>query len=154
MGWNISFTGSMKEELQRAPIHGNYPRLTPRTGHLAVVGGGASALRQLEDLRAWKGDIWGLNQTAAWLLSEGVDCELFTVDRSHLVAPEVVGVKRAVIDDLARLQRDQHRHGSQRAHLAKRRLHVRGAFACCRAGICSQKREGGAISGAFRRKLS
>lgn len=47
---------------------------------LAVVGGGPLVVHDLDELRAWDGDIWGINDTAAWLMERGVKCTLFTID--------------------------------------------------------------------------
>lgn len=47
---------------------------------LAVVGGGPLVVNDLDELRAWDGDIWGINDTAEWLTNHGVECTLFTID--------------------------------------------------------------------------
>ena len=54
---------------------------TPPHGRkLAVVGGAPSLPAVLDDLRAWDGDIWAINHTAAWLAERGVKATLLTVD--------------------------------------------------------------------------
>lgn len=47
---------------------------------VAVVGGGPSLVDRLEELRGWPGDIWAVNNTAKWLLEQGIPCTLFSVD--------------------------------------------------------------------------
>jgi hypothetical protein len=37
-------------------------------------------LLDVEALRTWPGDIWAINRTADYLLDQGIDCTLFTVD--------------------------------------------------------------------------
>jgi hypothetical protein len=47
---------------------------------VAICGGGPSLSAHLDELRAWPGDIWAINHTANYLLSNGIDCTLFTID--------------------------------------------------------------------------
>lgn len=47
---------------------------------VAVCGGGPSLNDHLEELKAWPGDIWAINNTADYLLARGIDCTMFTVD--------------------------------------------------------------------------
>lgn len=76
--------------LKAAPPHG-----IP----LAVVGGGASALEQLNDLREWPGHIWAINQGATWLASEGRTegvC-MFSVAPTPRIATYLEGVEKAIL---------------------------------------------------------
>lgn len=41
-------------------------------GRLVLVGGGPSVRNHLATLRAWDGEIWGINGVASWLVNEGV----------------------------------------------------------------------------------
>lgn len=61
---------------------------------LAVVGGGPSLLDHVDELRAFKGQIWAVNATAQWLIERGIDCELVSVDA--VVCPQLTGVSRAM----------------------------------------------------------
>lgn len=86
----------------RTNIAAGYPEVSfaePHDVPLAVVGGGPSAARALEELRNWPGHIWGINQTAEWLISEGVKAPvwMFTVDPGHELADMVAGVDRAFL---------------------------------------------------------
>ena len=45
---------------------------------LAVVGGGPLVVNDLDELRAWDGDIWAINFMAPWLTERGVRCKLFS----------------------------------------------------------------------------
>src|SRR5690349_5759801 len=49
---------------------------------LAVVGGGPSIKRHIMELVNWPGHIWGINQSAQWLLQFEPKCPvwMFTVD--------------------------------------------------------------------------
>jgi hypothetical protein len=49
-------------------------------GNVAVVGGGPSLAGHIDELRAWKGPIWAINGTWAWLKERGVNATFFTID--------------------------------------------------------------------------
>jgi hypothetical protein len=49
-------------------------------GNVAVVGGGLSLAGHLDELRAWKGPIWAINQTFMWLKERGVKAAFLTCD--------------------------------------------------------------------------
>lgn len=49
---------------------------------LAVVGGGHSVLKHLNELREWDGEIWAINQTARYLSDQGIKCWFYSVDPS------------------------------------------------------------------------
>lgn len=51
-----------------------------RAGHVAVVGGGHSLAGHLDELRAWPGPIWAINQTFMWLKERGVKAVFITAD--------------------------------------------------------------------------
>jgi hypothetical protein len=66
------------------------PRVTlgvPKGKPLAIVGGSPSIALDLEELRAWPGDIWAINYTANYLHAQGIPCALFTVDPGDPVDP-------------------------------------------------------------------
>jgi hypothetical protein len=102
---NFECLGCRPDAELRENVHrsSRYPRLTPRPLHdrpLAVVGGGSSIRSNLDDLRAWPGDIWGINQTASWLISQGrPDATLFTCDPQPALARMTTGVQRALLAD-------------------------------------------------------
>lgn len=54
-----------------------------RPNRLAVIGGSPSMKQHIDELKAWDGDIWGINNTACWLNSLGIKATLFTVDPAH-----------------------------------------------------------------------
>ena len=56
------------------------PPIATGRRRLAVVGGSPSVGEHLDELKQWDGDVWGINSTAYWLQSKGIDCALFTVD--------------------------------------------------------------------------
>ncbi len=51
-----------------------------RAGHVAVVGGGPSLAEHLDDLRAWQGPIWAINQAFMWLKARGIRSTFVTAD--------------------------------------------------------------------------
>ena len=69
------------------------PPIATGKRRLAVVGGSPSVGEHLDELRQWDGDIWGINSTANWLQSKGIDCTLFTVDPLYKGKP----VKKAIL---------------------------------------------------------
>lgn len=50
------------------------------SGHLAVVGGGASIKSNIDVLRNWDGDIWAINGAYWWCRDNGIDAYLYSVD--------------------------------------------------------------------------
>lgn len=58
-----------------------------RNRKLAVVGGSPQVIHDIEELRAWNGDIWAINHTADWLASHGIASTLFTVDPVAIDSP-------------------------------------------------------------------
>jgi hypothetical protein len=83
-------------------LKAGYPLIEKRTPHdvpLAVVGGGPSAGLALDELIAWPGDIWAINQGATWLASHGrtEGVTLFSVDPLEDLVDWVGGVERALL---------------------------------------------------------
>jgi hypothetical protein len=79
------------------------PKLSQRAPHgrpLAVVGGGASALASIDELRNWPGDIWGINGTASWLCRQGIPATLFSVDPDPCLADLTDGVESAILSSI------------------------------------------------------
>lgn len=68
-----------------------------RLTQLAVVGGGPSLKGQLEELRAWNGEIWAINQTATYLTAHGIPCTLFAIDPGEDLAQWTTGIPRAYL---------------------------------------------------------
>lgn len=46
----------------------------------AIVGGGPGLPSQLETLRKWPGDIFGINDTAGFLSDQGIPCYIYSID--------------------------------------------------------------------------
>jgi hypothetical protein len=83
-------------------IGAGYPVITATAPHdvpLAIVGGGPSAAQALDELRAWPGHIWGINQGASWLAREapGAMVWMFSVDPDPCLAEWTSGVERALL---------------------------------------------------------
>lgn len=66
-------------------------------GHLAVVGGGHSALEHIDTLRAWDGEIWAINGTWAWCRDHGIDAAFMSADPQAEQVDLIGGVERAVL---------------------------------------------------------
>jgi len=69
----------------------------PHNGKLAIVGGGPSVIPLLDELRAWDGEIWAINMTAAWLKERGITAKFITVDPGLFKPHQVVGVEEAYL---------------------------------------------------------
>lgn len=73
----------------------------PHDTPLAIVGGGPSAGRSLDELKAWPGDIWAINQGASWLSHHAPRAKvwMFTVDPDPVLAEPfwTAGVERAIL---------------------------------------------------------
>lgn len=73
-------------------------RITPKAIHgrsLALVGGGPSAARHLDEIAAFD-EVWGINQTASWLKGHGIKATLFSID-ADLMQPEAYDVDSAIV---------------------------------------------------------
>ena len=74
-----------------------YPRVTYgilRYPECAVVGGGPSVAGQLETLRNWDGDIFGINDTAGYLSDNGIENYIYAIDGTDVpfkIGPLVKG---------------------------------------------------------------
>ena len=95
MPFRIKFIPLVLQKESDVFFNQNASRNVPRAKYekrdhpVAVVGGGP--LLDLEALRKWPGEIWAVNRTADYLLSQGIDCTFFTVDS---FAIETVAKKR------------------------------------------------------------
>lgn len=54
--------------------------------HLMVVGGGQSAVTELETIRCFGGDIWAINGAWEWLQERGIASWFYTVDPRPFIA--------------------------------------------------------------------
>lgn len=68
-----------------------------RAGPLAVVGGGLSVHRRLQELREWEGDIWAINETWRWLQGEGINSTFYSVHPRARVAQMLRGAQQALL---------------------------------------------------------
>lgn len=60
------------------------PKPRPRTGPLAVVGGGQSAHAYVETLRRWRGDVLAVNGAWKWCRDRGIDATFYTGDPQEM----------------------------------------------------------------------
>lgn len=49
-------------------------------GRLAVVGGGPSINRHIEELRAWNGTVWAVNGAINWCIDNRIEAKFYTAD--------------------------------------------------------------------------
>jgi hypothetical protein len=65
--------------------------------HLAIVGGGPSVKDYVEEIGAFKGDIWGINGACGFLRERGIESTFISVDPHEIVARWAKGATRALI---------------------------------------------------------
>lgn len=79
----------------------NYQRVTYQVKYLrppcAVVGGGPGLKYSLDVLRTWEGDIFGVNDTAAYLSKNGIACNLYSIDSTPVAYPTGILIKDAYL---------------------------------------------------------
>lgn len=64
---------------------------------LAVVGGGPSVADYVDELRAFKGDIWTSGSAFPYITSLGIESTFFTIDQSPQLAIDGRGAKKAIL---------------------------------------------------------
>jgi hypothetical protein len=64
---------------------------------LAVVGGGHSVLRALDELRAWPGDVWACGSAFHFCVAQGIRATFFCIDPQPETAPLGRGAKHAIV---------------------------------------------------------
>jgi hypothetical protein len=72
----------------------NFPAPRATSEKLAVVGGGFSAGEHLEELRAFGGEVWGINGAAKWCIDRGIDASLFSCTP---LPQQMSGISKAVL---------------------------------------------------------
>ncbi len=66
-------------------------------GRLAVVGGGASIIKQVKTLKAWPEEVWAVNGAWHWCKANGIKARFIAVDPHEVVASWVQGVDDALL---------------------------------------------------------
>lgn len=69
----------------------------PRSGSLAVVGGGHSVAAYVETLRRWDGDIWAVNGAYNWCRERDIDATFYTVDPEECTVEFAKGAEKAIV---------------------------------------------------------
>lgn len=64
---------------------------------LAVVGGGPSVKKHLDELRSWPGEVWIACGSFPWCRETGIDGVFFSADPQPLVADLAKGVRKALV---------------------------------------------------------
>lgn len=72
------------------------PSYKPRP-RLAVVGGGPSLVRHLDELKAWEGDVWACGSAFQWCRKHGITATFFNVDPMDEMAVEAVGATHGML---------------------------------------------------------
>lgn len=90
--FRIAFNPKVDISDERLSAHLEFTKGLPRVGRgvhphpVAVVGGGASLIAHLDELRDWPGEIWAINSMADWLAERGIDSVLFSVDPAPIAS--------------------------------------------------------------------
>lgn len=64
---------------------------------LAVVGGGPSVVGQMEEIKAFDGDIWILGSAYPWATENGIKGTYFNIDPSEDCSRECIGAPKAIL---------------------------------------------------------
>ncbi len=67
-----------------------------RDGQLAIIGGGPSIVKQEEEIKAFKGDIWAVNGAWRWCEERGIDATFCSVD-PHPIVKKWMGGRKAML---------------------------------------------------------
>ena len=69
------------------------------SGRLAIVGGGPSLDRNIDELHAFDGQVWAVNGTINWCLENGIDAAFYTIDAQPVRnwTYDLSRIKRAVL---------------------------------------------------------
>lgn len=107
-GISLSIEGSLpvsQEVVEQNIAHAsglglpNYRDTKASSTHLAVVGGGPSIKRNVEELKNWDGDIWAINGAWGWLKhTVGRDSTFISCDPHPIVADWAQGVTKALLE--------------------------------------------------------
>lgn len=87
MSVTFAFFASVSNEVRDANAITNKALGLPAhrgAGRLAVVGGGPSINRHIDELKQWGGEIWAVNGAINWCLNHGIDATFYTVDAAKL----------------------------------------------------------------------
>ncbi len=64
---------------------------------LAVVGGGPSILKHVDELRAWQGDVWACGSAFRWCADNGINATFFCIDPQAETAHLARGASHAIL---------------------------------------------------------
>lgn len=102
MRLGLSFVGYASRETEDANrAHCNSLRLPGLGGAsreaVAIVGGGPSVEKHLDELRLFDGDVWAINGAWRYLADHGVDAWFVTIDPSEFVLKDAEGARKAIL---------------------------------------------------------
>lgn len=96
-----SLAPATDEEIRRNEAYAKslgFPRLgvagKPR---LAIVGGGPSIAKHVDDLRSFDGEVWAINGAFPWCMERGIEARFFSLDPSEAVLQFCAGAKSAML---------------------------------------------------------
>lgn len=66
---------------------------------LAVVGGSPDVIYRVDELRSWDGEVWAINGTYDWCISNGIDATFYSIDPCPIISSFSANVTRAIVAD-------------------------------------------------------
>jgi hypothetical protein len=76
----------------------SYREVMAARPRLAVVGGGPSINRHVDEIKAFDGDVWAINGAFHWCRGHGIDAAFIACDPHPRVATWANGAKRALLE--------------------------------------------------------
>jgi hypothetical protein len=80
------------------PEIGDYPV----ADQLAVLGGSPSLADHVDELQAWDGEIWAINEAIMWCRDHDIDATFFAIDPLEDHSPLAPAITRAILADIVR----------------------------------------------------
>ncbi len=105
--FELSIEGSLPVSDEDVTRNGNavrglglpsYREATATHHRLAVIGGGPSINRKVDEIKAFDGDIWAINGAFGWCEKYGIDATFISIDPHPIVAQWAKGAKRALLE--------------------------------------------------------
>jgi hypothetical protein len=105
--FDLSIVGNLPvsaEDVQRNHKHTcglglpSYREFKATRPRLAVIGGGPSINRHVDEIRAFDGDVWAINGAWGWCRSHGICATFISGDPHPIVAQWATGAMRALLE--------------------------------------------------------
>jgi hypothetical protein len=75
-----------------------YRQIQATRPRLAVIGGGPSINRKVDEIKGFDGDIWAINGAWGWCQRHGIDATFISADPHPIVGQWCQGAKRALLE--------------------------------------------------------